>query len=327
MTIDILLEELRDVNFITLSCDASNKGNFKALPVMVRYFSHVTGSQSKLVDVFQLDDETGETLFTKLKLVWEKYDLHSKVKAFMADNAKENFGGLTRGGEKNVFRRLQDEFDNLLIGAGCIAHLVHKSAEKGCDKFQPFFDIEATVINIYNYFKSSSTRSARLRELIDADDYIKLLGYANTRFIGFRNCIHRIIMYFDDLRTFFDAEKSIPESLSRFFDHPLAKLLLIFVRDQCQYFEAVIRSVEGSHVSAYEGAQKIFSLIASIRERIDEQFTTIEFQQELTNIAEELPFTDTILRKVGKRSVPEEICIDHQYINGMVQNFQSKFLQ
>lgn len=147
----MLLDEIRDVNFLTFCCDTSNKGNAKVLPVMVCFFPHKTGSQTKLIELYQLDDETGETLFTKLKSVWEKFDIRPKVKGFSGDNAKENFGGVTRGGDKNLFSRLQKEFNNELIGIGCTAHLTHKSIEKACDQFQPFFDIEAIVVNIYNY--------------------------------------------------------------------------------------------------------------------------------------------------------------------------------
>ncbi|XP_055307724.1 uncharacterized protein LOC129571876 [Sitodiplosis mosellana] len=323
MAIDMLLKEIRDVNFLTFCLDSSSKGNFKVLPVLVRYFSHETGTHTKLIDAFQLDDETGETLFTKLKFVWEKYDLRAKLKAISGDNAKENFGGLTRGGDKNMFSRLQKEFNNELVGIGCAAHLVHKAIEKACDQFQPFFDIEATVVNIYNYFKTSCTRNARLQHLINADEYMKLLGYANTRFIGFHGCIDRIIKNFDALKTFFDTEKETPVALGRFFDHHLSKLLLVFVRDQCEYFEAVIRSLEGSHVSGYEAARTIFSFCTSIRERMDENFTSLQFQQELTTIIDSLPFTDTILKKANKRSIHEEVFVDVEYIDEIVRKFQN----
>lgn len=84
--------------------------------------------------------------------------------------------------------------------------------------------------------------------------------------------------------------------------------------------------MEGSHVSGYEAAQAVFSLCSSIRERMNEKFTSLEFQQEMTNILEVLPFTDTVLKKVGKRSVHEEVTVDVDYIEEMVQRFQSSFL-
>lgn len=326
MATDILLDELRDVNFITLCSDTSNRGNFKVLPVMVRFFSHKTGSHTKLMDVFRLDDETGETLFNKLKSVGEKYGVWSKVQAFSADNAKENFGGLTRGGDKNVFSRLRKELGDQIIGIGCPSHLVHKSIEKACDQFQPFYNIEAIVVNIYNHFKTSTTRNTRLQQLIDLDEAeLKLLGYSSTRFIGLRGCIDRIIKNFDVLKYFFGKETDAPDSVNRFFDHPLAKLLLIFVRDQCEYFESVIRSLEGMHVSGYEAAETIFSFCTSIRERMDEKFTSMDFQKELKTVSKDFPLTDTVLKKVNKRNVAETICINTEYIDDMVHCFQGNF--
>lgn len=166
-----------------------------------------------------------------------------------------------------------------------------------------------------------------MQQIIIAAKEVKLLGYANTRFIGFYGCINRIVQHFDDLKTFFNNEIDTPDSLKHFFDKPLAKLLLIFVRDQCEYFESLIKSLEGEHVSGYEAAQKIFSLCSSIRQLMEVKFTSLEFQEELDNISEELPFNDTVLEKVGKRNVSKEICVDTQYIDDMVQRFQGKIFQ
>lgn len=91
-----------------------------------------------MIELYRLDDETGETLFTRLKSVWEKYELRPKIKAFSGDNVKENFGGINRGGDKNLFSRLQKEFDNQLIGIGCTAHMTHKAVDKLVINFNHF---------------------------------------------------------------------------------------------------------------------------------------------------------------------------------------------
>lgn len=152
-----------------------------------------------------------------------------------------------------------------------------------------------------------------------------MLGYASTRFIGFKGCIERIIENFDGLKTFFDTEKKAPVDLCRFFDHPLSKLLLIFVRDQCEYFELAVRSLEGSHVSAYEAAKTVFALSSSIREKISERFTSLEFNREQSLISERLPFNDTVLVKDGTKTKNIEVYVDEQYVDDMVHRFQGKF--
>lgn len=39
MALDMLIDALKEVNFISICCDTSNRGNIKMLPIMVRYFS------------------------------------------------------------------------------------------------------------------------------------------------------------------------------------------------------------------------------------------------------------------------------------------------
>lgn len=319
MALEQLSDDLKNVNFVALCCDTSNHGNLKILPVILRYFLPEMGTQSKLGEVFQLENETSETLFEKLKIVWEKFGLRDKVMCLAGDNCPTNFGGVTRGGERNLFSRLQCEFNGRLIGSGCNAHLVHKSIQNACRKFQPFFDLEATVVNIYNYFKLYTVRNTRLQRLysVDADDEIKLLGYASTRFLGLKKCTDRIFEHFDVLKIFFLAETDAPIALLNFFEHPLSKLLLVFIRDECSHFEHHIRCMESAHVSGYEAAKSVSSLIESIRLRKEEHFTSFDFQREMDNLEENLPFTVS----VGKQSRRIDVLVDEQYIKEMIERF------
>lgn len=246
MALKMLSADLQNVNFVALCCDSSNHGNAKIFPIIVRYFSTENGVQSKLIEVFQLENETAETIFKKLQIVWTKYNLQDKLMCFGADNCPTNFGGVTRGGDRNVLSRLQEEFNDRLIGAACDGHLTHNSMQYACRKCQPFFDIEAIVINIYNYFKLNTVRNTRLQHMrsADTDDDIKLLGYASTRFLGLTKCIQRIVKYFDTLQEFFLSETDTSVALERFFEHPLSKLILIFIRDECNHFETTVRCME-----------------------------------------------------------------------------------
>lgn len=75
------------------------------------------------------------------------------------------------------------------------------------------------------------------------------------------------------------------------------------------------------HVSGYEAAKSIFSLMESIRVRKEEKFVSMEFEQELANLHERLPFIDSVQVKVGKQTRREEIEIDVAYVEGMVHHF------
>lgn len=325
MALDMLSTELKHVNYLTLCCDASNRGNLKMFPIMVCYFSPLSGSQCKLIDLFKIDDETGETIFSKLSSVWQKNDFRNKVKGFAGDNCPTNFGGITRGGDKNVFHRLQEEFNNQLVGIGCMAHLVHKAIENASHKFQPFFDIEATVVKIYGYFSKEAVRNSRLQQLnsSEAENDIKLLGYSNTRFLGLQNCIDRIIKHFDVLKEFFSNEKNPPLQLLWFFDHQLARLLLIFVRDECRHFELTIRAIEGTHISGYEATKAIFALRDQTQIRMEEGFFSLDYQRERDNVENLLPFKDTVLVKNGHRSEYTELDVNDEFLKDMTDKFYS----
>lgn len=176
-----------------------------------------------MIELMRLNNETGQTVFDKLQTVITEYDLGSKIVCFAGDNCPTNFGSSVRGGNSNVFARLQRSRIQLaLIGSGCSAHLVHKSIEKACHQFQFFFDIEAVVVKIYTYFKNISVRNTRLQQMFSDNvaDEVRLLGFSNTRFVGFKNCIQRIIDHFDLLKAFFlnDEIDDAPLSLIQFLN-------------------------------------------------------------------------------------------------------------
>lgn len=327
MAIDMLKDSLKIANFISIGVDTSNRGNLKMLPVVVRYFSSTEGVQNKMIDFFKMEQETGEEVSDKVKLVIETFDLRSKFIALGADNCVSNFGGVDRGGQLNVFTRLKNEFqDRELVGCGCCAHLIHKAIEKACHTFQSFYDIEAVVVKIFGYFKHITVRNTRLQRLFseDGSDEIKLLGYANTRFLGFKDCISRIIDCFDVLKTFFEGEKDAPLSILKFLDHQFAKIFLIFVRDQCQLFENAVKSVEGDSTSAFEAAKSIKNLLNQIEIRKEENFSSIQFQQELDKVLPMLPFTDVINVKKGKKVENETVLVNEPYLRARFDHFYGK---
>lgn len=55
----------------------------------------------------------------------------------------------------------------------------------------------------------------------DADDDIKLLGYASTRFLGLKTCIERILKHFYVLQEFFFNKADTSIALEKSFEHSL----------------------------------------------------------------------------------------------------------
>lgn len=322
---EMVSSDLEKVKFVTLSGDASNHGNIKMFPVIVRYFSMTKGVQHKMLEFASLSDEKADTIIDILNYVCKKYHLEEKIISYSADNAPVNFGGLTRGGNVNVFHQLQARYGKKLVGVGCNVHLLHNTSQNACNGID-VFNVEAIVVEIYKHFHLNTVRVTHLKEICDATDieYMQLLGYGKTRFLAFRKCITRIIHLFDALEKFFldPKEKNVPRKLKQFFKCPIAKLLLIFVRDQSDLFEESLKKMEGDHVAGFDAAQIVCQLKNSIEIRIDDRFCSYELREETKKIKNRLPFKMTLLNEDGDEAVTE---IDQGYIDAMIEKFHSEF--
>lgn len=317
---EMVSHDLDSARFVALSGDASNHGNIKMFPVIVRFFSLTNGVQHKMLDFADFSDEKADTITQLLISVCEKYDLKKKLVAYSADNAPVNIGGVTRGGSVNVFHQLQTEFDNKLVGVGCNVHLTHNTSQSACNTIK-VFNIEATAVNIYKHFHRNTVRVSRLKEICESSDteYSQLLGYGKTRFLAFRNCIARIIELFDVLKTFFlDSKENAARNLMQFSKNPIAKLLLIFVRDQSDIFEETLTKMEGDHITGFDAARIIQQLKTTIEGRADDRFRSYEFREELTKIRCFLPFKMTLLDENGDEA---DTKIDRKYIDKMMDKF------
>lgn len=145
----IILEDLSKCNYVSISTDASNHGYIKIFPVLVRYFIPTVGVHIRVLDVSSEPGEKSEIIANLIRSVAREYGLDIKVVAFCGDNAKVNFGGITRGGKNNVLSRLKEWFPHL-IGIGCTAHIAHNSLKHACNALP--FDVEYIVVKIYSHF-------------------------------------------------------------------------------------------------------------------------------------------------------------------------------
>lgn len=93
---EMVQEDLNKCHYVTIYTDASNHGNVKLFPVLVRYFIPTTGVHVKVLDVKSLGGETGEMIEALLSNVADEYGLKKKIVAFCVDNAPANFGGIIK---------------------------------------------------------------------------------------------------------------------------------------------------------------------------------------------------------------------------------------
>lgn len=226
-----LQKDLAESCFVSILTDASNHGNIKMFPVLVRYFSKKEGVMIKIIELTSESGETSDTIVALLNRAIEKFGIKDKVAAFCADNAPCNFGNLERSGKDNTFYKLNQLYPGM-IGVGCAAHIVHNTLKKACDKMP--FDVECVVVKIYSHFYLFTVRVTKLKEFCDSVDveYQKLLGYSKTRFLALLAAVEAILRIFNGLKEYFLKDKNSPDVLKKFFGNPMAKIWLLFLRDQ-----------------------------------------------------------------------------------------------
>lgn len=90
---EVLLSDIRGHKAFSIATDASNKGNIKCFPVLLRCFSKEHGVSKGLLDFYADHDETADGITNRLKSVLAKNSLCIEdVSAHSADNALVNYG-------------------------------------------------------------------------------------------------------------------------------------------------------------------------------------------------------------------------------------------
>lgn len=223
-------------NFVCVSVDASNHGNIKLVPVVVRYFKPTVGVEVKMLGMSAEKGESSLIIEALIKKTTEEYQLNDKLTGFCGDNCPTNFGSRQRGGHRNVFFRLKQWKPNL-IGIGCAAHIVHNALKSACNTMP--FDVGCIVVKIYSEFYIHTKRVESLKEWcdqLDGVEYSKLLGYAHTRFIALGPAIDSILKVFEALQCYFLNLGRCPTIIKTFFENPLSKLMLFFVKSHVSLF-------------------------------------------------------------------------------------------
>lgn len=227
----ILKEELAKRHYVCVSTDASNHGNIKMMPVVVRYFIPTEGVRVKLLSFGNEKGETSEIISTMIMKTATTNEILDKIVGFCGDNCPTNFGSAERGGRNNVFYRLK-QWISELTGVGCAAHIVHNGLKDACDQMP--FDVECVVVKIYSYFYIHTVRVESLKEICETSEieYKKLLGYAKTRYLALAPAIGSILKLWGPLKEFFLKQKKCPTVLKEFFASDLSKLWLYFIKEQ-----------------------------------------------------------------------------------------------
>jgi hypothetical protein len=90
------------------STDASNKSNVKLFLVSIQYFNENEGITNFVLDFYEINSETAQSIYETLKAVFIKYDLkYDNVMAYGADNAALNYGK-----HNSVFMNIKQQNSN-----------------------------------------------------------------------------------------------------------------------------------------------------------------------------------------------------------------------
>lgn len=229
-----LIDEMKNANYVSIITDASNHGNIKMFPVLIRHFEPLEGMKTKILNFTAENGETSDIIVQLLKNTIEKYDIAVKLVSFCGDNTNTNFGGKNHGGKNNVYYKLKDQINPNLLGVGCAAHVCHNTLQCGCNVLP--FDVEVILVKIYSHFYRFTVRTANLKEFCESVDveYHKVLGYGKTRFLETLTCANSILRVYDGLKAYFTETANSPNVLKKFFADPHSKIWLTFLRDQVE---------------------------------------------------------------------------------------------
>ncbi|KAK9686901.1 hypothetical protein QE152_g36849 [Popillia japonica] len=61
-SVESVTAQAKQCNFIDISTDASNHGNFKIFPVLIQFFDKKHGLTVKIIEISNLNDEKSETI-------------------------------------------------------------------------------------------------------------------------------------------------------------------------------------------------------------------------------------------------------------------------
>lgn len=268
---------VHDLSFAIMT-DASNKGNIKTFPLIIRYFQKSKGIQTSLLAFFSLESEKALDIAAALKQKLESSNLSlNNISCYCADNASVNFGK-----NNSVFTELKKGNSNL-IAMGCNAHILHNTAKKASNALK--YDIESTVIKIYNEFSSSTKKTTLLKEFFEwaETEWLEILRHVPTRWLTLLPAIERLILNFKPIKSYFMSQNSISPLLRLFFEDDLALAYLGFLMNVFSTFQPILKQLQDDGPLIVELFDIMEKLRTSLIEKESQEFYGHIARTELRN--------------------------------------------
>lgn len=267
---EMCIGDLKNVFFFSIGSDASNKGNKKLFPVVVRYFSKTSGIVDALLDFYNDNDESSEAIAHQLKSIIENNELSlCSVSSYAADNASVNYGK-----HSSVYQKLKLNNPNI-VQANCNCHVLNNCVKYALKGFA--FDVESFVIKTYNSFASSAKKSEALRDFCDflEIEYRELLRHVPTRWLSLLPAIDRLLLCWPALKSYFTSqgEDSVADIIWTGFSceenlNILPHCTLYFVHNVLSIFEEAIKRLESNATTATE----LHGIMVNIEEKLQQRW-------------------------------------------------------
>ena len=275
------VQKLRDGLLpFSIASDASNKGNQKMFPVMLRFYTPHDGIQSVLLDFYEDPKEDSISIAKAIQESLAKFNIDmSKATAYSADNASVNYGV-----HHSVYQHLKVEQPNLLK-ANCCAHVVHNCLKNAASKLD--VDVELIVIRVFNHFSSSAGRRQQLKEFYEFLDieWCELLRHVPTRWLSLKPAVERLLKVLPAVKSYFislgdDCPTAVKQLLKLKMDgtdNPQAKeciveLYLSFISNITTVFEKAVLQLEKDNGTIMELYGIMNGLRGSLKDRMEDKF-------------------------------------------------------
>ena len=306
--------------FFSVGTDASNKGNKKLYPIVVRYFSKTCGAVDAVLDFYNDSNESSEAIAHRILSVIEKNNLSlSSVSSYSADNASVYYGK-----HSSVYQKLK-LINSHIVQANCNCHVLSNCVKYALKAFS--FDVESFVIETCNSFSSSAKKSEALRDFCDFVDieYIELLRHVPTRWLSLLPAIYRLLLCWPALKSYFisQEEDNVADIIWRGFSCEeslsiLPHCILNFVQNVLSIFEKAIKRLESNATTATELYEITVNVEKMLQQRRADKFYG-SMLQNFFSLSKSISLTN--------KNLPEKLtsffnAVCHTYINGMIMSIR-----
>ncbi|CAF1463507.1 unnamed protein product [Rotaria sp. Silwood1] len=263
----VVLEEIKNAFYYSLSYDASNKGNLKAYPFCIQYLSD-TGVKKVLIDFIDDSSESAIDIYRNARLILDKYELNLHgLTTIGADNTNVNMGD-----HHSVFSLFRDEKPNLIKGS-CYNHILHNGVKHGHKLLT--IDVEKNLLSIYAHFSRSAKRIAELKSYYEfyEEDYVVILKHIKLRWLTLHTSIERLLQVFAPVKDYFlSLDDGCPRELTEFFSCEEGHRVLSFLQNILSIIQNSNLKLQRRYLAGVSLHQIITELKLKLQQRLDSSF-------------------------------------------------------